>query len=389
MVLTRSAGRAERAKQAAKAAFRILDLPPELVGLDFGQLAELDPYTLLDARYVCRAFQAHSVVAFGTTFFHHVIAMLHPLSLNILLEIATHAQLSKFVDNVTLSGERVGGMIDLSEQPDGQKLKDLQTSMELSGLDRIILCEVFRQLSNLKVVRIDNHSFHSETDRADAARCGRRQIVTEGTEYDWHRREWNEYGFNCAFGVAFACFHKAGLEGKVDIHMHANINDQVSHYHDFFNPTSSEWKDNIAANVKLLRLCRDLSSGWALDLFQSVPNLQELEIFIAEGILELSHPDTGLFIWPRLHHLEIDDATCDGLTMGDFLDAHKSSLSELHLQGVEFTHSSWVRPLQIVQYMPKLEYLYICDLTEHTPPPQLGVPFENFYSSYYRYIYNF
>jgi hypothetical protein len=104
MVQTRSKVRAALAKKADNP-FRILDLPPELVEQMFTSLADLWPFTLLQARFVCRAFQCHSLNAFGTSFFEHVIAVLHPLSLAILMEKTSHPQLSSFVRQVAISGE--------------------------------------------------------------------------------------------------------------------------------------------------------------------------------------------------------------------------------------------------------------------------------------------
>jgi hypothetical protein len=133
MVLTRGRARAARAK-AIEGPFRILDLPPELVEGIFEHLTDYDPDTLLEVRKVCRAFKDHSLVAFGTTFFEHLSALLHPLSLTVLLEIANHPDLSRFVRQVTISGEQIGGITDLCGH-DEQKLGDFQTSMENSGLD--------------------------------------------------------------------------------------------------------------------------------------------------------------------------------------------------------------------------------------------------------------
>jgi len=353
MVVTRARNRAARIK-AEEGPFRILDLPPELVELVFEQLAERSPHTLLDARRACRTFQAHSIVAFGTTYFEHVDAMLHPLSLTVLLEIATHCQLSKFVRNVTISGERIGGIVDLSGQDDEQKLKDLQTSMEQSGLDHLVLSDVFRKLPNLKTVRIDNDSFFFDDETVAAARCGRKYIVAENTVREL---DYDEYGFNRAFGVVFSCLRKAGLAGKVDINIQANITDQALQYHDFFDPTSDDWNKYFGTRVKSIKLSRNLSSSWSLDLLKSVPNLQKLDIFIAEGILQFSHPDTGLFLWPDLQHLELDDASCPAHTIIDFLDAHRGTIRILRLQGLELIDGSWRQPLQIIRSMPELEYM--------------------------------
>jgi hypothetical protein len=114
MVLTRARGRLALTQTAARS-FRILDLPPELVTQTFELLAASDPCSILSARFTCRAFRDHSIVAFGKNFFDHLVAMLHPISLTVLLEIATHEQLSKFVQKVTISGERIGARLSNRE----------------------------------------------------------------------------------------------------------------------------------------------------------------------------------------------------------------------------------------------------------------------------------
>jgi hypothetical protein len=85
MVLTRGRARAAIEKEIG-GPFRILDLPPEPVQGIFGDFANSeDRYSLLQMRSVCRAFKDHSLVAFGTMFFEKAIAILHPLSLSVLL----------------------------------------------------------------------------------------------------------------------------------------------------------------------------------------------------------------------------------------------------------------------------------------------------------------
>lgn len=117
MRVTRAAARATLAKEKEKEeTFWVLNLPPELVEQIFGHLIEDDARTLPKIRLVCRAFSNHYLIHFGTVFFNHVIAILHPLSLTILLEIASHPHLSRFVSQVTISGERLGGVIDMLGQ---------------------------------------------------------------------------------------------------------------------------------------------------------------------------------------------------------------------------------------------------------------------------------
>jgi hypothetical protein len=219
MVLTRGGARAARAKEKDRP-FRILDLPSELVQLIFDNFTEDCSVSLLDIRRVCRAFRDNSLIAFGTSFFYHVGAILHPLSLTVLFEIASHPELSKFVRQITISGEQVGSSIDLSGHEDEQRMKDLHKSMKRSGLDHTILTDVFRKLPGLTTVRLDDKSYLTNAEVVDAVRCGSTYILTKDTKWNIFS---SQRGTNRAFRVVFACLRNAGLAGKVDIELSAEV----------------------------------------------------------------------------------------------------------------------------------------------------------------------
>lgn len=161
--------------------FRILDLPPELVEHIFEQLGGIKRCALLLARRVCRAFRDHSLLAFGTRFFDHVDITLHPLSLTFFLEIANHPTLCKFVRQVTISSESISSMADVSLQSNREMLEDLQTSMEKSGMDCLVLSAAFRKLKNVHIVGIDNDLFCRAAQFYDTVRCGRKYIIKDDT----------------------------------------------------------------------------------------------------------------------------------------------------------------------------------------------------------------
>jgi hypothetical protein len=374
MVLTRGGARAARTKEK-EGPFRILDLPPELVQAVFHLFIEDYEYTLLDVRLVCRTFRDHSISAFGTSFFERVCAMLHPLSLTTLLEIANHPELSKFVREVIISGEQIGGIIDLSGHQEEQKLKSLQTSMERSRLDRMILTDVFRKLPSMSVVRIDNGSYCCERDVRDAARCGFGFISGGHMGFD---AVSPQRGSNRAFEVVFACLRNSKLAGKVDFQVEAHVQNMASQNSNLFDPTSADWKQHFAANVQLLELSGELDSSWALDLMQSVSSLHTLEVFIADNMFQLLHPDKGLFIWPNLRRLKLDHVNCHAQTIIDFFDAHRNSLSDIHLQLFDFVSGSWRMPFQILLGMPKLDRIFFNVLSETTVPSDSGLSFERF-----------
>jgi hypothetical protein len=92
---------------------RILDLPPELVKVVFDKLGSR---TLLASRRVCRAFRDLSLTTLGLKFFEYVVVIIRPVSLVILELIADNTAISEFVHHLTVSGEEIGGVIDMSDQ---------------------------------------------------------------------------------------------------------------------------------------------------------------------------------------------------------------------------------------------------------------------------------
>lgn len=177
IVLTRAATNSTRAK-AANAPFRILHLPPELAGNICNQLDDGD---LLS---VSQAFVAHSSTAYGKRFFHHLIAILHPASFIVLLEISRHATWFKFVGKVTISGELIGITL-FAEDTDIWPHISLQRSAKNSGMDHLILKEVFRALTSLKDIRIDVASFNAAEGYgfdADCIKCGRIHLFIDPDE---------------------------------------------------------------------------------------------------------------------------------------------------------------------------------------------------------------
>lgn len=165
----------------AKAPFRILDLPPEIVSHIFSQFDS--DASLIAVRQVSRAFKQHSTTAFGTHFFNQLIVILHPTSLILFFEICRHEVLSKFVRRVAVSGDLVGVTI-FPMKTDMRPHLALQESVARSGMDGLVLVEAFRGLVNLRHVRVDVASFDA-ADRygfvADGIRCGHSMLSLDAT----------------------------------------------------------------------------------------------------------------------------------------------------------------------------------------------------------------
>jgi hypothetical protein len=378
MVLARS-GKDVTHRKTAKAPFRILELPPELVTQVFKHLGAICPSTLVDARFVCRAFRNHSLVAFGGCFFEQVAVILHPISLTTLLEISKHQELSKFVRKVFVSGERIGGIIDLSNDHNESMLLDLQISMEKAGLDRLMLTEAFRSLNNIHTVRIDNSSYHRYPEMFDAARCGRQHICGN---FIVDNKGGGEDNTNRAFDITFASLRTAEIHKKVKIQLdacHLTTKEGAFPHKDFFDHTAEDWRAAFSSNISLLSLYPHEIHDWALDLLNVSSNLQRLELFGDDEIYHFTHPTSGMFRWLLLQVLQMQDVQCQADTFSYFLDAHRTCLTHLNLRGIDIRGGTWKTLFIIIKKMPRLDQLDVGALSEATAPSQIGLSFNRFY----------
>lgn len=241
--------------------FRILDLPSELLEQVFDAFVyHFSRYELIKIRRVSRIFRDHSDRAFGTAFFEHPVAILHPLSLSVLLEIVVHPRFSKFVRRVTISGERIGGVILMPKNAaEQQKHLQLHMSMERSGQDRLILDQVFRCLPGLAAVTIDSESYTINGQEPDGVCCGLRHIFdldAEGTylqslyfDFESAAREKNR-----AFDLVLTSLRTIGRAGQIKLQIHAVAAFPESQIRSTFDPNSAVWKDELAPDVTDLKL---------------------------------------------------------------------------------------------------------------------------------------
>lgn len=349
--------------------FRILDLPPELVEQIFDHLTEHDEHALPNVRRVCRAFRDLSFKPFGTKYFQHLIVMLHPLSLRILLDIACHRRLSRYVKQITVSGERIGGIINMLGHEDEQMNQNLQTRMLNSGTDHLMLTRIFGKLSglNLGVVRIDNESFRVN-DYPNALRCGSRYIFKGVTATSMElSQDWK----NPAVSAVVTSLMEAGIFPCLEMVLNVN----TATCENFFDPTDALWKTDIGERIMLLELTGELDSQWALDLLRSATGLYHLEVHFAEGLFGLSHPETGLLKWPELQTLYLHNVNCDGQDLRDLFSAHMNTLSSIYLYEVHLMSGSWKDIFPIWRKQLSLQQLTVDILTETTAPATQLKPF--------------
>ena len=340
--------------------FRILDLPPELIGNVCDYVGR---YDLQRLRLSCKALKAHSITSFGTRFFDHLIAFLHPLSLGVLLEISRHTDLSKFVKRITISGEKLRRCTTKNDE----LLLSMQTTMGKSGLDILMLTEIFKSLHNLASAQIDTSSYQYN-NHIQGLRCGYSSLMPFGRpEGDFGPFVEEEHGYTRVFKSVFQALELAGAHERVllDLCLYHLFDDGEEIR--FFDTDGALWVNSLSRNVRKLAFLCETNTPWCQDLLKSTPNIENLTAEVNGDTFQLCHPNGDMFHWPKLRHLDLDDVTFSHVDLVAFLELHRSTVAELEFQGVNIQGGSWMEPFQIMRQMPKLKLLLMCLLYAQTP----------------------
>ena len=294
--------------------FPILALPPELIDLVSTYLEDSD---LLIFRRVCRALNAHSTNVFGKRFFWSLEAFLHPISLTTLFEICRHPTLAKYVHQVTVHGD----------QFQQQKHKDLQSSVEQSGMDRMLLTEVFKGLANLTVVAAGILPWNNEPDDGAGISCARRHLFdTEdlcGPPPD--------RGFSRVYGLVLQAIQDANLQDKVDLLFDfwgAATPDEAAGQ-TCIDLASSAWKQNFAKRVRGIALAYNADPDWVRELFSSATNLYAVNFCGNNFTLQLPSPSVGLHSKASIRSLELANVFLSHADWIVFLRLHAETLERL------------------------------------------------------------
>ncbi|KAF2853817.1 hypothetical protein T440DRAFT_290451 [Plenodomus tracheiphilus IPT5] len=357
--------------------FKILNLPPEIVG----NICEcLDDIDLLHVRRVCKAVEAHSSTAFGKRFFHHLVAILHPTSLTTLLEIARHNVLSKFVRKVTMSGELIGQTIR-SLDNDEQRHAGMQKSVANSGLDTMILTEVFRALKSIQVVSIDMGSFNNAeyfgVDE-EGLKCGRlhMHIHPKNPEYDHTATDFSVS--NRIYGIVLEALHQARISENDRLELLFSPNEHGDGPLSFFDLTSAEWINFLSKKVQKISYGGFMDPRWVADLLRTTPNIHEFYLGGFESIVTLPISTVGTCHWARLRRLGLDELYLWHNEFKSLLYRHYGTLEHLHLQEVGLAGGTWVEPLEIIRDMKQLGFLFLNGLLESTSYHTSGQSFDQY-----------
>ncbi|KAB2104089.1 hypothetical protein AG0111_0g7751 [Alternaria gaisen] len=355
--------------RASQPPFRLLDLPVEIVGGIFDYLKDEE---LIGLRCVSRALNANSANAFGRRFFRHLVVILHPTSLTTLFEICQHPVLSKYVRQITVSGERVGHSIYEVKEEETQK--DLQASVQRSGMDSFVLKQVFRELENLEIIQIDVISFyHHDPEPVDAGiRCGQTHLLSMKAQEAEPRERRGDSGANRVYDLVLRTLQEANLHNKIGLgfqfwNTEYSNDDMIT----FFDLNSTVWKDHFSKQVRQVSVLGQVSHAWLQKLLSTASDLRKFEFQGDYTFLELSYQPAGSFQfhWPGFSHVDLTDVFLSHNEWTDFLRLHAATLKHISCSSIGFPQGNWIEPLQIIETMPRIEYLWLFRLLEKAPYP--------------------
>jgi hypothetical protein len=354
--------------RASQVPFRLLYLPVDIVGGIFDYLQDEE---LIAIRCVCRALNANSANAFGRRFFRHLIVILHPTSLTMLFEICHHPVLSKYVHQITVSGERVGHSIHEVKEEGTQK--DLQVSVQRSGMDSLILKQVFRELENLKIVQIDATSFHYRDPKPDddGIRCGQAHILSrEAQEERRPRGRREDNGISRVYDLVLQALQEVNLHDKIELSFQFwNTDFSKVGMITFFDIDSAAWKDHFSKQMRQVSVFGQVNYAWLRKLLSKASDLRKFDIHGDSTFLELSYQPTGSlqFHWPGFSHIHLEEVFLSHNEWTNFLRLHATTLKHLICASVGFPQGNWIEPLQIIETMPRIECLWLFRLLEKVP----------------------
>lgn len=346
--------------------FRLLDLPPELIGVVCQHLDDVD---LLRVRQVCKTLMEQSTTAYGQRFFSHLIVILHPVSLTVFLEIARHPKLSKFVKRVSISGEQIGYSVSLENREAVRIHENLQACVKRSGLDTVVLTEALPLLQNLETVRIDTEQFFYYFN--PGIKCGLTYMLdqTQGDFTESHKSEDHRV-YDLVLSILDRCrlYSKIGLEISL---WSKNAKKEDPDVASFFDYQSPVWKEQAFKAARVLECDGRINPVWADDLLQSATDLHRVYLsyqptLTGPHIEQVHQTFTPRYKWPNLAQIYLEHFTAPHSAFLEFLSTHRNTLEQICLTSIGFPQGTWSEALMMLRKMPRLESLYLDTLLERT-----------------------
>lgn len=371
-----------------QAPFRLLDLPPELIGNVCEHLADPD---LKRIRGICRVLKAQSSATYGQCFFNHLIVVLHPISLMVFLEIARHPELSKYVTRVSISGERLSQHTSWPVD-DWTMHTELQRSVQTSGLDVLILKEALLALENIKTIRIDTEQFFCGTEAGNhhhiGIGCGRTLMFKISSSSPLLGNHVEDNGISHVYQVVLQVLESIHLRIQVELEVVAfwaaqNDEDRLVQ---FFDVQSKIWKEHSSKKIRFVSFLGGINPEWISDLLESTTDVRRLEVTFPTlwdnhgENMQLCHSFSRTFRWPNLSYLHLEDVLINHAVFIEFLNAHRDTLEHIFFSSIGFPSGTWLEPIAAISKMSKLSSLFLQLLLEREPysnsaasPVDLGI----------------
>lgn len=145
---------------------QLSSLPTELISMI---CYNLDIISLLYFRLACRKLAAESSSAFELRFFDYPVAILHPISFQVLSEEAHHAELSKYITTVAISAENEKCATTTNENTNQAGHDVVEDWWEYARRLR----DIISTLPKLRTIRLDSiSSSNAALDHCVGIRCG-------------------------------------------------------------------------------------------------------------------------------------------------------------------------------------------------------------------------
>ncbi|KAI4633837.1 uncharacterized protein J4E87_001003 [Alternaria ethzedia] len=247
---------------------------------------------------------------------------------------------------------------------------DLQTSVERSRMDLMILTEVFREFNNLKSIQIDVESFRGPRyieDDEILLRCGRSSMFglerSEGKS--WEKGDDN--GYNRVYRLTLHAIEQAEVDEKIELKLEFWNSSHSGDAFEYFDNNSRYWRERLCKKLRYVSTTNDMDPAWIGQLLRLSVGITKLELSQNHTLLPLAREPAGTFFFPGLRHLNFTEVVIYHEELVAFLHLHTSILEDVVIQSVGLQHGTWHQPLHILETMPSLRKLWLSMLLEQAP----------------------
>lgn len=259
---------------------RILDFPPELVGIICSHLSVED---LFSVRQVCKALDQNFTHALGLLVFCHLHVILHPLGLASCFGIAKHPQISKYVTKIVVSGERLGHKIPMDDE---QLHNDTHHYVDKSGLSIRILRHMLTPLPNFKFLEVSVTSWSlidKNVDGRFTSACGRASLLEGRHQLEDEARDRQEEHRRCLlFEMILLVLAESDPEGRISLSLvsiaYVDKHPYKTEILEPFDLSSGIWADAIHAGAVTFASHNDVNLDWISRSLRTIQNLRDVDI---------------------------------------------------------------------------------------------------------------